>query len=116
MEQPWLDEASRMNPFTYFITMNQDTGKQKGLNDKDWVEIESAYGHKVKGIVKLRKGQHPQTISVISAGHWAKGQPIARNKGTMFTPLLETFFEKCDAVTLNIETCVKAKVSKAERE
>ncbi|MFH1350032.1 MAG: molybdopterin-dependent oxidoreductase, partial [Pseudomonadota bacterium] len=115
MEQPWLDEASQMNPYTYSITMNKDTGEQKGLKDKDWVEIESVYGHKVRGILKLRRGQHPQTISLVSAGHWAKGQPIAKNKGSRFTPLLETWFEKCDPLTLNIETCVKVKINKIER-
>jgi hypothetical protein len=27
MEQPWLDEASRMNPYTYNVTMNTARGK-----------------------------------------------------------------------------------------
>ena len=31
MEMPWLDEVSRMNPYTYNITMNADTAKKKGL-------------------------------------------------------------------------------------
>ena len=116
MEQPWLNEASQMNPFTYNITMSKDTAEQKGLKDKDLIEIESIYGHKVRGTLKTRKGQHPQTISMVAAGHWAKGQPIAKDKGTMFTPLLETRFEKtCDPLTFNIETCVKVKVDKIER-
>ena len=27
METPWLDEVSAMNPYTYNVTMNADTGK-----------------------------------------------------------------------------------------
>ena len=116
MEQPWLDEASKMNPFTYNITLNKGTAEQKGLKDKDLIEIESIYGHKVRGTLKTRKGQHPQTISIVAAGHWAKGQPIAKDKGIIFTPLLETRFEKtCDPLTFNIETCVKVKVNRIER-
>ena len=49
MEQPWLDEASRMNPYTYNITMNTETASKKGLKDGDAVEVENAYGRKVAG-------------------------------------------------------------------
>jgi len=112
MEQPWLDEASEMNPYTYNITMNVDTAKRKGLKDRDLIEIESSYGHKVRGTLKLRKGQHPETVAFVSAGHWAKGQPVAKGKGIAFTFLQEQKFEKCDALTLNVETCVKVRVKK----
>jgi anaerobic selenocysteine-containing dehydrogenase len=48
MEQPWLDEASRMNPYTYNIAMNADTAKRKGLKDGDTVVLESIAGRKVQ--------------------------------------------------------------------
>ena len=114
MEQPWLDEASRMSPYTYNISMSSEAAKQKGLKDGDLVEIESIYGNRIRGTLKLRKGQHPQTIGLVSAGHWAKGKPIAAGKGTLFTTLLESRLENCDPVTLNIETCAKVKVTKVE--
>jgi len=116
MEQPWLDEASKINPYAYSISMSAETAEQKGLRDKDLIEIESIYGHKIRGTARLRKGQHPQTISLVSAGHWAKGQPIAAGKGALFTKLLETRFENCDPITLNMELCVKVKASKVEGE
>lgn len=112
MEQPWLDEASEMNPYTYNITMNVDTAKRRGLQDNDLIEIESNHGHKVRGTLKLRRGQHPETVAFVSAGHWAKGQPVAKGKGIAFTFLQEQKFEKCDALTLNVETCVKVRVKK----
>jgi anaerobic selenocysteine-containing dehydrogenase len=113
MQQPWLDEASRNNPYTYNVTMNVDTAKEKGLRDGDRIEIESSYGHKVNGVLKVRKGQHPQTMGIAAtAGHWAKGQPIAKGKGTNFNSLMEARFDRCDPVTFNLETCVKVKVSR----
>jgi molybdopterin-containing oxidoreductase family molybdopterin binding subunit len=115
MEQPWLDEVSKMNPYTYNISMSVETANQKGLKDRDLIEIESIYGHKIRGTLKLRKGQHPQTLGLVSAGHWAKGQPIASGKGALFTKLLETRLEDCDPITLNMELCVKVKVNKVER-
>ena len=85
--------------------------------DDDVIDIESSYGHKVNGVLKVKKGQHPQTMGIAAtAGHWAKGQPIARGKGTNFNRLMEARFEHCDPITFNIETCVKVKVSKEGKE
>jgi len=113
MEQPWLDEASRMNPYTYNITMNTTTGKKKGLKEGDTIEVETYQGRKETGIVKLLEGQHPQTIGIAAtAGHWAKGQPIAQGKGTNFDNLLPLDFEHTDPICGTIETSVRVAVRK----
>jgi molybdopterin-containing oxidoreductase family molybdopterin binding subunit len=116
MEQPWLDEASRMNPYTYNITMNATTGRQKGLKDGDVIEVESYQGRKVTGTVKMLEGHHPQTVGIAAtAGHWAKGQPVARGKGTNFDNLLPMDLEHIDPVCGNIETSVRVSVKKIEK-
>jgi anaerobic selenocysteine-containing dehydrogenase len=117
MQQPWLDEASKMNPYTYNITMSPKTMMEKNLEDGDAIELESSFGHKAKGIAKSKRGQHPETVGIAAtAGHWAKGQPIARGKGTNFNLLMEARFEKSDPITFNLETCVKVKVRKIKGE
>lgn len=117
MEQPWLDEASRMNPYTYNITVNADTAKSKGIEDGDIIEIESVYGKKVKGPVKTMEGQHPRLVGIAAcSGHWAKGMPIARGKGTNFDTLLELDLEHCDPISLNMETAVRVKIAKVRGE
>ena len=111
MEQPWLDEASRMNPYTYNITMNADTAKKKGLEDGNIIELESNTGGKVRGRVKLMEGQHPQTMGIAAcSGHWIKGMPIARGKGVNFDTLLACDLSHVDPVSLNIETAARVKV------
>ena len=116
MQQPWLDEASRMNPYTYNITMNEKTAKEKGIREADVLEIENEKGRKVKGPVKLVQGQHPLTIGIAAcSGHWAKGLPIANGKGTHFDSLLEIDLNHVDPISLNLETCVRVKVSKAAK-
>jgi len=115
MEQPWLDEASRMNPYTYTITMNVDTAKDKGIRDGDDIEVETYYDRKVQGTVKLMEGQHPAMVGIAAcSGHWAKGQPIARGKGTNFDALLELDLKHVDPVGGNSETAVRVKVKKIE--
>jgi molybdopterin-containing oxidoreductase family molybdopterin binding subunit len=113
MEQPWLDEASRMNPYTYNITINATTARKRGLKDGDIIELESTSGGKVQGPLKLMEGQHPQTMGIAScSGHWAKGMPIARGKGTNFDTLMANDLEHVDPISLNIETAARVKVRK----
>ena len=115
MEQPWLDEASRMNPYTYNITMNRETAQKKGLKDGDVIELETITGRKVSGTLKTMEGHHPKTVAIAAcSGHWAKGLPIARGKGTNFDDLLEIDIKHSDPVSLNLETAVRVKAKRID--
>lgn len=115
MQQPWLDEASQMNPYTYNITMNVDTAKQKGIDDADTIEIESYNGSKVQGIVKLMQGHHPSTVGIAAcSGHWCRGMPVAHGKGVNFDTLMQNDLLHVDPISLNIETAVKVKIRKVK--
>lgn len=114
MENPWLDEASEQNPYTYAITLNIETGKRKGLRDGDVIWVESVYGRKVKGKLKLSQGIHPEGIGIAGlCGHWSRYQPVAKGKGVFFNELLEIDYEHMDPANLNQDLCVKVKVYKA---
>ena len=112
---PWITEASNMNPFTYKITMNVKTAKSKGLKEGDIICVENHLGDTIKGVLHTIEGQHPQTVAVTPAGggRWVKGQPLARNKGVCFNNLLPAHWGWNCPVTLNIETTAPAKVYKA---
>lgn len=113
MEQPWLDEASQMNPYTYSITLSQSTANKQGLKDDDIIEVTSAGGRKVTGQLKVMEGQHPKVLGIAAcSGHWAKGQPVARGKGTNFDTLLEIDQDHLDPVCTTIETCARVKIRK----
>jgi len=114
-ENPWLDEISQMCPYTYTITMNAATAKGKGLKDGDMVWLETPFGKKEKGCLKVMQGQHPATVAIAGqAGLWAKGRPIARGKGSNFDHLLESDLRHYDPMTLNIETSAAVKIFRAE--
>jgi len=114
-EVPWIDEASHQNPYTYHITINEDTAVRKGLKDGDSVWLETPQGRKQKGLLKLMQGQHPKTIGIAAcSGHWAKGLPIAKDKGTNFDDLLPIDLDHTDPVSGNLETCVRVRIFKAE--
>ncbi len=115
LEIPWLDEVSKLCPYTYTITINTDTARKKGLKDGNVVWLETRYKKKEKGVLKLMEGQHPQTVGIAGqAGLWAKGRPIAKGKGSNFDLLLESDLKHLDPISLSIETATPVKIYKAE--
>jgi molybdopterin-containing oxidoreductase family molybdopterin binding subunit len=111
MENPWLDEAARLDPFSYTIALNTATGRRKGLRDGQEVWLESVHGRRVRGKVRLTEAIHPECVGVGGcAGHWAKTLPIAQGKGVFFNELLEVDLEHASPVNLNIDTCVKLRI------
>lgn len=113
---PWLDEVSRMNPYILNIGINAATAKKKGIKDGDWVEIESAgTGYKAEGRAALSEAIHPEVIAFASGGgHWSKHLPIASQQGKGICPewLIPLNWDYIDTVSLNLDLCVKVKVTK----
>ena len=113
---PWLDEVSKIDPYVYHIAINKGIALGKGINDGDWVEVESAdTKNKVKARARLTEGIHPEVIAVANCGgHWSKHLPIASQpgKGVCFEWLMALDFDHIDTVSLNQDLCVKVKVAK----
>ncbi len=118
LENPFVDEMSTTNPYTYNIVMNAETAKKKGIEDTDIICVESHWGDKVEGQVKTSLLIHPQVIGVVGLGGWAKGRPIAKGKGVNFNALLRADHKHmCPVVgSLEIVSRVKAYTVKRRRE
>jgi molybdopterin-containing oxidoreductase family molybdopterin binding subunit len=113
MENPWLDEAARLDPYSYTVSINTVAGRAKRLNEGDPVWVETRSGRKVKGKLHLTEAIHPEGLGIAAcAGHWGKGMPIANGKGVFFNELLEIDFAHVSPVNLNLDLCVKVKISK----
>lgn len=115
MENPWLDEAARLDPFTYAIAINVRSGKARGLRDGQRVWVENEHGRRVKGRVKLTEAVHPEGLGIAAcAGHWGDGMPVAKGKGVFFNELLEVDWEHASPANLNLDLCARVKVTPAE--
>jgi molybdopterin-containing oxidoreductase family molybdopterin binding subunit len=111
-QNPWLDEASRLDPFSLTIALNRRTGEQKGLKEGQQVWLESPNSRQVQGRIHLTETIHPDCVGVGGcAGHWVKTLPVARGKGVFFNDLLEIDWEHTSPVNLNLDTCVKLRIS-----
>ena len=116
MENPWLDEAARLDPFSYTIAMNRSEASKRGFTDGQLVAVESETGRKVAGRLKLTEGIHPEGLGFAAmCGHWTDGQPIAKGKGVFYNDLLEIDWEHASPVNINLDLCVKVRVTSAER-
>ena len=114
-ENAWLDEAAQLDPYSYHIAINADVGLAKGLSDGATVWVETETGRKVKGRVRLIQGIHPEGLGIAGcAGHWSDGMPVAKGKGVAYNELLEIDWEHVSPVNLNLDLCVRVKVSLAE--
>ena len=77
-----------------------------GLASGDEVWIESKYG-KVKAVVKLTEGMHPEVVGLQHGfGHWAQGS-IAKGRGFSDSILRPTRADPLSGQAMNKQCCVK---------
>ncbi len=113
MQNPWLDEAAQLDPFSYTIAINADVGRTKGLANDDVIAVESETGRRVEGRVRLTQGIHPEGLGIAAlCGHWGDGMPVAKGKGVFFNELLELDWDHASPSNLNLDLCAKVKVTK----
>lgn len=115
MENPWLDEAARLDPFSYTIAINAAEARKRALHEGQLVWIENEAGRKVKGRLKLTEAVHPEGIGIAAmCGHWSDGMPVAKDKGVFFNELLEIDWAHASPVNNNLDLCAKVRIVPAE--
>ena len=96
--------------------MNTGTARKKEIKDGDGVVIQSAgTGHQIEGRATLTEAIHPELIAYASGGgHWSKRLPLASQKGKGVCPewLTPLSWDYIDTVSLNLDLCVKVKVTR----
>jgi molybdopterin-containing oxidoreductase family molybdopterin binding subunit len=114
-DNPWLDEVCRIDRFAYGVAINAETARRKGIEEGDWIEIESAAtGHKIRGRAAVTEGIHPEVIGIAGCGgHWSKFLRIAgrEGKGLCFEWLTPVGLDNVDIPSLTQDLCVKVKVA-----
>lgn len=110
----WLNELGEYNPYAYFIMINSQVAKKKGIKDMDVIRLQTEKGHQVEGIAKVTELVHPEVLGISGnfGGRWAKGLPVARGKGVHYNSLIPAGLDRIDKVTAGIDCCVKVKVSR----
>ena len=97
--------------------MHRDAARLKGLEDGARVEVETDSGKKAQARLRLTTGIHPEVTMVWgSAGRWAEsatqgGEPA----GIHFNSLLTLDDEHMDFVTGAVDSCLRVKITRAER-
>jgi anaerobic selenocysteine-containing dehydrogenase len=116
-ENPWLDEISRGEPYSYFICINASAARTLGIADEDPVCVESVDGSSIRGRARLTEGIHPEVLAVANnGGHWARGLPFAKGKGVFFNQLQPLDLEHTDLVSLTMDCDARVRIRKLDRE
>jgi molybdopterin-containing oxidoreductase family molybdopterin binding subunit len=109
---PYIDKMASLNPYTYNITMNMETGRERGIKDGDTICLENHWGDKVTGTVKLSQLVHPKVVAICGLGSWAKGTPISQGKGVNPNALLRQDQYHLCIISSSVESTVRVKVYK----
>ncbi|OGW17089.1 MAG: hypothetical protein A3G93_13845 [Nitrospinae bacterium RIFCSPLOWO2_12_FULL_45_22] len=113
-ENPWLDELSQQDPYTYLICLSSETARNKGIGDGELIWLESAESRRIKGIVRLTEGIHPEAVAIANCfGHWAPGLPIAKDKGVCINHLQPISHDYIDFTVGGLDLCHKVRLYKA---
>ena len=111
----WIDEVSQMNPYSYFININEDTANAMGFKTGDHVRVQTETGYEIEGYLKTRQGIRPDCVGMMGvSGHWAIGLPIAKNKGVNFNTLIDFSIKNMDPLTCTVDILVKIKMTKID--
>jgi molybdopterin-containing oxidoreductase family molybdopterin binding subunit len=112
-ENPWLNEAARLDPYSYTIVVNRAVGESRGLKSDDLIRVETETGRAVEGRVCLSEAVHPEGLGIAGLnGHWHDGMPVAKGKGVFFNELLELDLAHASPQNLNLDLCAKVKITK----
>jgi molybdopterin-containing oxidoreductase family molybdopterin binding subunit len=110
-QNPWLDDLAQHHPWAYRVLIHQEVAREKGINDGDWIEITSSKT-KAKARAKLTECIHPEVVALAGTfGHWAKGMPLAKDKGVHFNAFVNYSQECIDTVSSALDACVKVRVN-----
>jgi anaerobic selenocysteine-containing dehydrogenase len=81
---PWLQEKLGLHvkrKWTVWLEINPETASQLGIDDDDWVWVESPIGEKIKLQAVLYPGTRPDTVNIpFEQGHQGYGR-WAENRG-----------------------------------
>ncbi|MFC1822244.1 molybdopterin-dependent oxidoreductase [Thermodesulfobacteriota bacterium] len=114
-QNPYVDEMSRSNPYTYTVVMNEEMGKKKGIEEGDVVAVENKQGDKIEGRVSLSQLVHPNVLGIVGMGGWAEGRPIAKGKGLNHNALLRVTYKDLCPVTGSFEISARVKAYTIKR-
>jgi anaerobic selenocysteine-containing dehydrogenase len=115
IDNPWAQEIIRtFDPYTNVVCMNPKMAAQKGLKEKDRVEVVSQNGGKISGTLHLSELFHPQVVGI--AGNFGRVSvgmnPIAQG-GLNYNQLLGTSEETIDPVIGAVDNSARILVRKA---
>ncbi|MBI3016278.1 MAG: molybdopterin-dependent oxidoreductase, partial [Candidatus Tectomicrobia bacterium] len=115
LENPWLQEVSaQFDPYVLVVCLNRKTARARGLRDGDEVWVESMYGGKVRGKVKISDLFHTEAVGIAgNYGHISKQMNPGARVGIHFNTLMSTEPGDIDPISGGFDGAPKVRLYKA---
>lgn len=108
----YLKELSEKNPYAYSLLLNAATARQKSIANGDRIRLTTAEGYQAEGSAYLTECIHPEVVGI--AGCFGRKSRALHSfgKGVHFNSLVPQRFERIDALSAALDSCVRVKVEK----
>jgi molybdopterin-containing oxidoreductase family molybdopterin binding subunit len=111
VENPWLREFN-LQEDAFALLLHEEKGREKGLKEGDVVWVESQYGFRVKGRVKLTKGVHREVVAIAGGFGRRVAEPGAQGVGVDFNWLLPHRLDRMDTLCGAMDACVRVRIER----
>lgn len=115
LENPWLREvAEQFDPLAFDVCVNPKTAAARGLQNGDLVVVESEYGGKVQGRLKISELFHPEVVGIAGMyGHTSKQLSEMARRGIHYNSLMSSDPADIDPVSGGFDGAPRIKLYKA---
>jgi molybdopterin-containing oxidoreductase family molybdopterin binding subunit len=108
----YLKELSEKNPYAYSLLLNSATARQKGIRGGERIRLTTPEGYQAEGQAYLSECIHPEVVGI--AGCFGRKSRALHSfgKGVHFNSLVPQQFDRIDALSAALDSCVRVKVEK----
>jgi len=115
LSNPWISDIVWKDPVHTSFLINAKTGRDRGFESGNLVELESPYGS-IFGKIGLSEEIHPETIAVSNAlSRIATQHSGVRHGGGNFNELLPANLRNTDACSGQPETVARVRIRKIDK-
>lgn len=115
VENAWINEINEADDISYFLEINEEVGKEKGIATGDKVRLSNYEGNFVEGIAVLSPGVHPECVASMGGhlGARSEFQPVGKGKGYAVNHLIPAGDPKrMEYIGSGVDQCVRCKLEK----
>jgi len=109
-------ELAERHRLAFYVTLNSQTARERGISDGDLVELEGTNGFTARAVARVSECVHPLVVAISSSfGHWNRGQPIALGKGVHYNSFIPLRIQGMEMLSADYDMCALVTIRRLSR-